>query len=671
MQPLDKSFASSADVCSHNMDKLREIFPACFLEASGDRGQRFRIDFDALKEALGAYVEDCEERYGFTWAGKAKSRRAAQSPSTGTLRPRLSESLCWEATKNVFVEGEALEVLKLLQKPYHRAIKLVFIDPPYNKGGETFFPGGHLDELDTYLRAFGGSAEERVQLAPNSTTSGEYHARWMCMMYPRLMLARNLLAEDGFCVVCIDDNEIHHLRMLMDGLYGEENQLATIAVERARKNDAHFFSVGHEYLLVYAKSKSHLRANGVRLRMPKPGVEELKSHYAELRRQFKDDWKKIKKAVAEYVAELKQVDPRAAKAIGRYKNFDEGGPYRKDGDSSWHGGGGPRYEVLHPTTGRPCKIPKRGWAWPTYEAMKEQIDAGNIVFGKDETTIPTPKNRLFDSDEQLMASISSSYAQTAAQDLEQLFGGTPVYEHPKDPNYLLTLIEYLTDPGDIVLDLYARIGSVPHAVILSNTSPGSVRRFICVQPPEPFDPTAPAGRNAEKYCRRKHLPANLAALARERIRLAAESCSSGSEISADKGFRCFQLDSSNIKPWDSRVLDHSDALFSHINTVKENRSSADLFFELLLKYGLPLDAAVEERNIAGCTVYTAKAGALVACLEGRASEELAEGIVDLFRQLRPALMRVVYRDSLFTSDVIKANSVQILAQAGISDVRSI
>ena len=658
LENLSKEDGSSPDLVQENIERLKECFPEVFTEG--------KIDFGALKQTLGDYTDEREERYSFTWHGKSQARRVAQQPSSGTMRPYPKESVNWDTTKNIFIEGDNLEVLKLLQKGYHRKVKMVYINSPYNIEKEVIFPAGQPEGLSTYLRYAGLEDVGQVKFPANTSGSGRHHTNWLNVMYPRLRLARNLISDDGYLVASIDDTELKHLLFLLDELFGEENRLAVLVLDRNRKNDAHFFSVGHEYLVVYAKRKATLVSMGTRLREAKPGVEELRKLFSALQDEHGNDWTRVKKGIAEHFASFESDDPR--RPLMRFTQVDANGPYRTDGDISWPGGGGPRYEVIHPKTGRACKVPSRGWVWPSVERMNEEIHNGRVEFGKDENTVPSRRRNLFDSSEQVMRSVGFSYAQTTSQNLAKLFDGVKVLGNSKDPGDLMRLINYLTESNDTVLELFGGGASTAHAVYMSNAQFGAQRRFICVQIPEPLR-DAKTGKAAEEFCTSHDLDPNLASIARERIRRASRSVDQTKLL--DAGFRSFHLDSSNIRPWRARFDDMEESLLAAVESIDSSRSQADILFELLIKFGLDLSTQIEERTISGQSVFVIGAGALIVCLDSSVTVELAQGIATMKEKLSPAVMRVVLRDSSFKNDVVKANIVQILIQAGVDGVRSL
>jgi adenine-specific DNA-methyltransferase len=677
IQPIDKASpeAQSANLVEGNLAQLKALFPEAFTEG--------RVDFEVLKQLLGTAVDEREEKYGLNWHGKRRARQLALTPSTGTLRPCPEESVDWDTTQNLFIEGDNLEVLKLLQKSYAGKVKLIYIDPPYNTGKDFVYPDNFQDSIKNYLELT-GQVDGGERATSNTESSGRFHTRWLNMIYPRLQLAWGLLRRDGFIVVSIDDKELGHLRTVMNELFGEENFVASLVFDRNRKNDAKLFSVGHEYMVVYARDKALLTELDLRLRAPKEGVEEVRELFAELRKKFNDDWTKVAAGLKEYYDTFVEDDPRLP--LARFTRVDDRGPHRTDGDPSWPGGGGPRYEVRHPRTGKPCKIPGRGWVWPTFERMKVEIDAGNIAFGEDETTVPMVRRDLFVKDEQVMRSVIFSYAQKATQDFAALFDGAPVFQNPKSYRDLQRLVSYLTEPGDLVLDFFAGSGTTGHGVMLASRT-GLPRRFILVQLPEIIDPADKDQVDAARFLSAQHLPLSIAELTKERLRRSRKhALSEAGSNNPDTGFRVFKLDSSNIRAWNPRPDDLSGTLLDHAEHLDPGRSEQDVLSELLLKLGLDLAVPMESRQIAGKTVHSIGAGALMACLSDGIDRDVAEplalGIAEWQKaqaqalqggddSAKPVSTRLVFKDSAFADDVAKTNLAAILSQHGLDDVRSI
>jgi adenine-specific DNA-methyltransferase len=667
----------SPDLQSGNLAALRALFPELVTE--GPDGAA--VNLDVLKQLVGdRTVTDAEEKYGLNWHGKRRARQLALTPSTGTLRPCPEDSVDWDTTQNLMIEGDNLEVLKLLQKSYAGKVKLIYIDPPYNTGNDFVYPDNFQDNIKNYLELTGQTGEGGRKLSSNTEASGRFHTDWLNMMYPRLKLARHLLTEDGFIVVSIDDSELSNLRILLNDVLGEENFVAVLVFDRNRKNDAKLFSVGHEYMVVYARNKALLAEKNVRLRSKKDGVEEVREEFNRLRKAHGDNWTEVARGLREYYGTFEEDDPR--QPLARYTKVDERGPYRTDGNPSWPGGGGPRYDVPHPATGNPCKVPSRGWVWSTYERMKEEIDKGNIMFGADETTIPGVRMTLFDSDAQVMRSVIFSYAQKASQDFAKIFDGKKVFDNPKSYVDLERLVDYLSKPGDLVLDFFAGSGTTGHGVMLANRSNDKLRRFITVQLPEPLDPSDQGQKVASDFCDEIGKPRTIAELTKERLRRAGKKIRDENPLfTGDLGFRVFKLASSNIRAWDPDRDKLAETLEASIEHLKTDRTEQDILFELLLKLGLDLCVPIETKKIGGAKkqtheVHSIGGGSLLVCLSPAIPrgdvEPLALGLVAWHKALQPAgETTVVFRDSAFADDVAKTNLTAILEQHGLETVRSL
>lgn len=349
--------AKSPDVCIQKRELLANAVPEAFSEG--------KLDVAALKRALGeeALIEG-GERYALTWAGKANAYKVLQTPSTATLQPERDKSVNFDQAQHVFIEGENLEVLKVLQKAYFGKVKLIYIDPPYNTGSDSFiYPDRFQESKEDYLRRINELSDDGTLMREgffrkNSKENGHYHSNWLSMMLPRLYIARNLLREDGVILVSIDDNEAANLKLLMDEVFGPENLIAQMVWEKGRKNDAKLVSVGHEYMLIYARSMTKLKENKTVWREPKPGAKEIIEKWRELKvRHGETNYEAQQEGLREWYKSLPDSHP--SKKLSRHKWVDKWGPWR-DRDISWPGGGGPRYDVPHPVTKKPCKVPEAG-----------------------------------------------------------------------------------------------------------------------------------------------------------------------------------------------------------------------------------------------------------------------------------------------------------------------
>jgi adenine-specific DNA-methyltransferase len=663
--------AQSADIKAENIAQLKALFPELLTE--GING--VAINVDVLKQLVGdATSTDADEKYGLNWHGKRRARQIALTPSTGTLRPCPEESVDWDATQNLMIEGDNLEVLKLLQKSYAGKVKLIYIDPPYNTGKDFVYPDNFQGNIKNYL-ALTGQVEGGRKISSNTEASGRFHTDWLSMLYPRLKLARNLLREDGLILVSIDDVEFPNLRRILDEIFGEENFLATLVWDRNRKNDAKYFSVGHEYMAVYVKNESILSANQVIFRGDKDGVEEVKAEFERLRKIHGLDLTAVREGLLEFYRTIPDDDPRAP--LKRFTKVDEKGPFRDDGNINWPGGDGPRYEVLHPDTHLPCKLPVSGWRYPTPERFWEEVKKGRIVFGIDETTVPRVRMNLFENTDQVMVSVHYSYAQTSANEFNALFDGKRVFDNPKPVSDLRRLTGYLTGSDDLVCDFFAGSGTTGQGVMAQNAIDGGNRRYILMQLPEPLDPENKDQKNAADFCDQIGKPRNIAELTKERLRRAGKKIKEENPMfSGDTGFRVFKLDTSNIRAWNPDRDNLEKTLLDHEEHILPGRTEADIVYELLLKLGLDLCVPIESRTFAGKTVGAIGGGVLLACLAERINakevEALAQGIVAWHKELAPAGdTTCVFRDSAFENDIAKSNLAAILEQYGIANVRSL
>ncbi len=682
----------STDILADNIEKLKVLYPEVVTEG--------RVDFDVLKQLLGGAVDEREEKYGLNWYGKRRARQIALVPSTGTLRPRPDDSVDWNTTQNIMIEGDNLEVLKLLQKSYSRRVKAIYIDPPYNTGKDFVYPDKYDDNLSTYLRYTGQVSSEGFKISSNTEASGRFHTNWLNMMYPRCVLARTLLTPDGVMLISIDEHEVANLRRLMDEIFGEENFISCITWEKGRKNDAKFFSNGHEYVVIYAKSQSYLRERATLWREEKPGARDIWETYLLLRAKHGDDVPRIEAALQAWYSDLPKAHP--AKKWSRYKRIDQYGPWR-DRDISWPGGGGPHYEVLHPVTKQPCKIPEAGWRYSTQAEMQRQIKLGLVEFRADHTEPPFRKAHLRpvpqeqdlepadegegdtsdgDGEDEFATQVRGSYfykqSQVAVKHLRALLGNK-VFNNPKDVEEIARLVRYTTadDPNAVVLDFFAGSGTTGEAVLRLNSDDGGRRRYLVVQLPEPLDAADKEQKQAARFCDELGRPRNIAELTKERLRRAAKKVKEDQPtFSGDLGFRVFKLDASNIREWDPDRQNLPASLLESVDHLRTDRTETDILYELLLKLGLDLCVPIEKKKISGNDVHSIGGGVLLACLAEKITrdqvEPLAEGIVKWHKTLAPAGdTTCVFRDSAFADDVAKTNLAAILNQHGLANVRSL
>lgn len=649
---MEKLKMHSPDLSQDNIAKIRELFPGCVTEARDDKTGKLRlaVDFDQLRQELSdQIVEGPQERYRLDWPGKREALLAANAPIAKTLRPCVEESVDFDTTKNLFIEGDNLDALKLLQESHLGRVKFIYIDPPYNTGEDFVYSDDFsIGKKDFFERSM---QQDQVgnQLVANKESKGRFHSDWLSMIYPRLRAARSLLREDGFIAVSIDDAECHSLKRLMDEVFGEDNFIVSMVWDKNRKNDAKYFSVGHEYMLVYVRSTQELKDHDVKLRAPKEGVDEVRKLYAALCEKYGNDWDKVAGGLRDFYKTFSEDDPRVS--LARFTKVDEKGPFRDDGNINWPGGGGPKYTVLHPLTHKPCKLPKSGWRYPTKERFEEEVKKGRIVFGADELTVPRVRTNLFENNDQVLSSVRYSYAQTATLEFEQIFDGVRVFENPKNYKDISQLVSYLTGEDDVVLDFFAGSGSTAHAVIHANAINGGRRQFISVQIAEhtPLDSAA----NKAGY-------QTISNLCKDRIRRVGKKILAGdchSEWNGDVGFRVLKIDASNMKDIYYRPDQLSQAdLFGAVDNIKPDRSAEDLLFQVLIDWGVDLALPIRRETLLGKTVFFVDGNALVACFEPSISEELVKELA------KTEPLRVVFRDNGFASDALKINVEQIFRQ---------
>jgi adenine-specific DNA-methyltransferase len=680
--------AQSVDLIADNIIKLKALFPELLTEgASG-----MEVNVDVLSQLVGKVATDADEKYGLNWHGKRRARQLALTPSNGTLRPCKEESVDWDTTQNLMIEGDNLEVLKLLQKSYSGKVKLVYIDPPYNTGKDFVYPDNFQDNIKNYLELT-GQIEGGAKISSNTEVSGRFHTDWLNMMYPRLKLARNLLREDGVIFISIDEAEFSNLKSLCQEAFGEDNFIASLIWEKGRKNDAKLISVGHEYMLVIAKSKAYFTEAKVKWREAKPGAKEILDEYLILRKKFSKNNAAIEIGVRDFYENLPKSHP--SKKHSRYNKVDDKGIWRDD-NMSWPGGGGPTYDVIHPKTGKACVVPDGGWRYGTLEKMEEMILGGKVVFRDDHTEPPIRKTYLVEiddseedvedteadeNDEDLPIQVAGSYfyrsALQASNELNKIFG-KKVFNNPKDREVISRWISYFgaTD-NDIVMDFFAGSGTTAHAVLELNVSEQKSLRYVMVQLPEPINPKAKGAKPAVNFLEKLGKPCTISELTKERLRRVGSNLkTTHRDWSGDAGFRVFKLDNSNIRAWNPDRDNLEKTLLDHEEHILSGRTEADIVYELLLKLGLDLCVPMESRSIAGKTVGSIGGGVLMTCLTDKITrdgvEPLAQGIVAWHKELAPAGdTTCIFRDSAFADDVAKTNLAVILEQHGIQNVRSL
>lgn len=614
--------SKSMDIVADNISKLKELFPEIFTEG--------KVDFDALKEVLGGYIDGREERYSFTWNGKSKARMLAQTPSTGTLRPCKEESVDWDTTQNLFIEGDNLEVLKLLQKSYHKKVKMIYIDPPYNTGKDFVYKDNFKDNIKNYKEITGQVDGDGRSLSSNPETSGRYHTDWLNMMYPRLKLARNLLKDDGIIFISIDDNEYHNLKLMCDEVFGEERFVGSISWKNkygAGAKTKGFIEV-HEYILCY--SKSELINISSKLSEDQRGAYNKKDEKYNTRGGY-------------------FTQPLMTTSMDDRKNLQYDIEYNGD--------------IIKP---------KKQWVWAK-ERLLKAIEDNEVVIKKKDDGSYSVRYKVYLFDEQgnerkgkPLSLLNGPFNQEGTKEVEVLLGPN-IFSFPKPTS----LIEFFfgfeindeSDKSGIYLDFFSGSCSSAQAVLNLNLQDNGSRRYIMVQLPELISESSEAYKSGYK---------TIAEISKERIRRAAAKIKQENpDYQGDLGFKALKLDSTNIKPWELDFDLTEQDLEDQISNIKHDRKEEDVLYEVLLKYGLDLTLPITEHTVAGHKVFDIGMGALMICLSDDITLDVVEGIVKLKDELKPEIMRVVFKDAGFADDVVKTNAVQILKQAGIEDVRSL
>jgi len=607
----NESVTQSADILTNNLSQLQELFPEVFAEG--------KVQFDILRQLLGEAVDEGDEKYGLNWHGKRRARQIALTPSTGTLLPCPDESVDWATTQNLMIEGDNLEVLKLLQKSYAGKVKLIYIDPPYNTGKDFVYPDNFQDGIGNYLELT-GQIEGGVKLSANTESSGRFHTDWLNMIYPRLRLAKSLLTKDGAIFISIDDHELENLRIVCNEIFGEENFVGTFVWRRRASSSLadRLVSTDHEYVVVYQHT------DFCSMGIPK---------------DF-DGYKNPDK------------DPRGPWVAG-----DLTVGMNKDLRPNQF------YDLIDPITGVSFPAnPNRVWAYIP-ESMNRLLEEKRVLFPSDTTRRPMLKR--FKSELKSDVNPVSTWLTEvglnteSTKELQDMFGQSP-FDYAKPTSLIKYIIKTSVGDNELILDFFAGSGTTGQAVLEVNAEGGS-RRYILVQLPEPVN---------QDFL-------TIAEITKERLRRAGKKIKDENPMfSGDIGFRVFKLDKSNIREWNPDMENIAESLLDHNEHILEGRTEADIVYELLLKLGLDLCVPIESRTVAGKTIGAVGGGVLMLCLAEKILtkevEAIAAGIVAWHKELAPAGdSTVVFRDSAFADDVAKTNMAAILSQNGLENVRSL
>lgn len=660
------------DMTAQNVDKIAALFPNCVTEMKDEKGKIKRgVNFEMLKQMLSPDVVDGGECYEFTWVGKKASIVEANKPIRRTLRPCPEESKGWDTTGNLYIEGDNLEVLKLLQESYLGKVKMIYIDPPYNTGDDRIYADDFMRSQAEENEQMGLFDNEGNRLFKNTDTNGRFHSDWNSMIYSRLLLSRNLLTPDGVIFVSIDENEVGNLKSICDEIFGVKNFIAELIWAAGRKNDSKYISVSHEYILCYFRDIQYIRNHNILWREKKQGLDDIYAEYNRLISKYKDNCVLVEQQLKSWYKSLPDGHP--SKDHSHYCRVDSNGIFFPD-NISWPGGGGPKYQVLHPTTHKPVRIPSRGWL-TNETTMKEWIAQGRVEFGNDENSVPTLKSYLKDREYSVPYSVFYKDGRAASKRLAELMGDK-VFENPKDEEIIQRIIQFCgTNDGDIVMDFFSGSATTAHAMFLANAEQGKHRKFILVQIQEPIDPkketsdkSKKVAQNAIKLLDSISAPHNICEIGKERIRRAGEKIKSENPNSAglDVGFRVLKLDDTNMNDVYYAPEAYDQSMLAGLESnIKEGRTDLDLLFGCLLDWGLPLSLPYKSEQIDGCTVHDYNDGDLVACFD----ENIPESVVTAIAKRRP--LRAVFRDSGFASCPAKINVLEIFKRYMPEDANDI
>ena len=682
MQEINMS-GESMNIVEENIEKLKSIFPEVFNED--------KIDFDKLQNVLGNYIDTDEEKYRFTWNGKMNALRLSQTPSVGTLRPCKEESRDWDTTQNLYIEGDNLEVLKLLQNSYLNKIKIIYIDPPYNTGKDFVYTDDTKDNLSNYKKLTKQIDSEGNSISTNSETSGRYHTNWLNLMYPRLRLARNLLTDDGIIFISIDDNEVNNLQKICDEIFGEDNFISILSVEnnpKGRKN-SDFVAISNEFCLIYAKNK---KLSGFIENIPK-NVKDLAID--ENGQYVHNSGKRV--LVGENNFNAVVTDFTSDKHYSVYYNKEKNDIILKqefsinEVDSLLITDGYKRFISYH----------NDNFTENTYTKNKLLDLFGNMALDFKENKIyeknfsTTKRIKSCIVNEKYNAVLNGSEAvfeidvktTSAGTYLKELFNvGDSIFSAPKNIGLIKLFLTLFEDKNYTVLDFFSGSATTADAIMRQNLLDNGNRKYICVQLQEDLEdsykiasgPGKATIKNAIEYLKSNNKPLVLTEIGKKRIELVGDSLQQelnnniqlnlniNQKILPDIGFKVFKLDSSNIKKWNPDTSNIKQALFDSINNFVDGRSEEDALYEIILKSGLPLTVPVEELEIKGKKVYSIGFGAMIVCLANDITLDVADEIAQISTEFEDkSQVTVVFKDNSFRDDSIKTNIKETLKGYGI------
>ena len=642
------------DLAKENFRKLAAMFPNAVTETINEDGEVVRaIDADVLRQEISAaVVEGAQERYQFTWPDKKKSVVLANQPIAKTLRLDREKSVGRDGTpgsidtENIYIEGDNIDALKLLQETYLGKVKLIYIDPPYNTGSDAFVYDDDFTVTGTEFSEASGQRDEDGNLLfdmrVNNETNGRFHTDWLNMLYPRLRLAKDLLADDGVILINMDENEIDNLQKLCAEVFGKSNDLGTIIWDKRNpKGDAKGISYQHEYILVYAKNKI-MFTETCKMQRPKKNASLIIKKANQLFSKVSLTYT-LDDANADFAAWMRtQSDFSGGEKA--YNKIDENGDVYRPVSMAW-----PNKKkapddyfipLIHPITGKPCPVPERGWRNPS-STMKKMMDEGRILFGKDETTIPNSKYLLKEN----MYENIPSLLYFGGSDTDLLAKLNIPFDTPKVVSICQEHIASFMGQDDIVVDFFSGSATIAHAVLQQNADDGGHRKFILVQLQEETEEGGAAQKAGFK---------TICDIGEERIRRAGKMIKQETGADIDYGFRVFRVDTTNMEDVYYRPADYNQGQMQFFaNNIKADRTPEDLLFQVMLDLGILLSSDIEETEIAGKKVFSVAGGYLIACFDSNVTEETVKAIA----QRKP--FYAVFRDSGMASDSVATNFEQI------------
>ena len=599
------------------------------------------VDFTALKEEMGEFHEVGSEHYDFTWAGKQSAKKEAQSDIFGkTLKYKPQDSLNPDTTENIYIEGDNLEALKLLRRNYHGKIKMIYIDPPYNTGND-FVYHDNFAMTEEELANLSGDIENGVRLKKNPKDNARYHTNWLNMMYPRLKVARDLLADDGVVFISIDENEVENLRKICDEVFGESNFIAQFIWRGGRRNLAKIVSTSHEYIMCFAKNLHFCSSEKITWKEKKKGLSEIYKKADQFVTECNKDYELASKKLREWFKMLPEDDE--SKDNSQYCYIDEKGVYFPS-DISSSGGRGLDWKITNPFTGNYVKNPTRGWCYSKKEDLESDILQNNIHFNGD--GVPCKKRYLRDNETQILETVFYKDRRGSSNRLKKLFDNKDIFPFPKDEEIIKHYIESFTDSNSIILDFFSGSATTAHAVMQLNAEDGGNRKFIMVQLPEETDEKSEAYKAGYK---------NICEIGKERIRRAAKKIHEDNpDAKFDDGFKVFKVADTNIR-WNTtndeeiKLLADNDYSTGDKDNIDftPGHNDIDIVYEIMLRqFDIPLSTPIEKLPEVSDRTYIF-ANAVVVCLE----PEIDEKLIEKLASIEPVPGKFVLRDSAFNDDI--------------------